>query len=426
MGRSAWLWLGLAALAGRAVAERELTSETLLLARIKVKMSENLSRLPNYTCLETIERSRRRAPSRRFRLVDTLRLEVALVGGKELFSWPGASAFEEKELRDMVGGGAIGNGNFGLHARSVFLSSSPTYTYIGEVSRDGRSSIRYDYQVPQMRSGYRIRVGSKEAIVGYHGSFWVDAKSLDLLRLEVHADDIPPYLEISSAGDEMEYKRVAIGEGNFLLPRSSVLTMTDVRGNVSRNHTLFTECRQYTGESFLSFGDPPPEVPRATPEPVTEVELPQGLVIELHLTTPVDGEQSAVGDPISAVVAANAKKKGKVIIPKGAVATGRLVRLEKRPGDFDYYVVGVRFSTIEFGNHRAAFLARLEDAGSPVQIGGRVSMSLVPGRRVIFQEPAAEQWTNVGVFYVRASRLRLTRGLRMIWRTESTTGGEKQ
>ena len=68
---------------------QELSPEVLLLARIKVKMAENLKGLPNYTCLQTIERSTRDAGNRRYRPLDTVRVEVALVDGKELFAWPG-------------------------------------------------------------------------------------------------------------------------------------------------------------------------------------------------------------------------------------------------------------------------------------------------------------------------------------------------
>jgi hypothetical protein len=39
-------------------AQETVAPETLMLERIKAKAAENLQRLPNYTCTETIERSR--------------------------------------------------------------------------------------------------------------------------------------------------------------------------------------------------------------------------------------------------------------------------------------------------------------------------------------------------------------------------------
>jgi hypothetical protein len=71
-------------------------------------MADNLARLPNYTCVQTIERSHRAARKKIFERQDLMRLEVALVGGQERFAWPGAKRIEETELlllaRDENGG----------------------------------------------------------------------------------------------------------------------------------------------------------------------------------------------------------------------------------------------------------------------------------------------------------------------------------
>ena len=121
--------------------------EILQLARVKAHMSDLLTRLPNYTCLQNIERSRR-VPSGRTQLVDVVRLEVALVDGDELFAWPGSKKFQDTKIIDMVKGGAIGNGNFALHAKSVFQSTVAQYTYIGEREIEGgRQTLAMGLQV---------------------------------------------------------------------------------------------------------------------------------------------------------------------------------------------------------------------------------------------------------------------------------------
>jgi hypothetical protein len=238
-----------------------LAPEIVLLGRIKAKAAENLQRLPNYTCTQTIERAHRNGKARKFEPLDTLRLEVALVEGKELFSWPGAGKFEEKGIGEIVGGGgAIGNGSFALHARSVFLSRWPTFTYFGETNLNGRRAIRYDYRVPQMLSGYQIRIGPNEAFVEYHGSFWVDADSLDLIRLEVHADNPPPNLNLTEANETMEYQRARIGGGDFLLPQSSELVMIE-----AQFRRAIPRCRR-AGASSTGAADPPGPRPHSGSE----------------------------------------------------------------------------------------------------------------------------------------------------------------
>ena len=133
-----FVWLGLAAsLAGQTGGPEP----EALLARIKAHVGESLKRLPNYTCLETVERFERRGGSSPLVLVDRLRLEVAMVGRKEFYAWPGESKFEEKTIGQLIPHGTIGNGDFALHAYAVFVARGPEFTYAGETDRNGRRLI---------------------------------------------------------------------------------------------------------------------------------------------------------------------------------------------------------------------------------------------------------------------------------------------
>ena len=309
--------------------------------RIRVQMSENLARLPNYTCTQTIERSRRRARGRRFELLDTLRLEVALVNGKELFAWPGSGKFEDRELSEIVGGGTSGNGNFALHARAVFLGGAARFTFLGEVETEDRRVYQYEYQVPRAASGYKLRVDKAEGLAGYGGRFEADVNTLDVVALDVIAVDIPSHIPLKEATARMRYRRMQIGSGDFLLPEGSELGLTDLDGNESRNVVHLSGCKQYGTESVISFAEAPsgdespaaasvaPSSPPAPPPvagPKSEIEeLPAGLVFETSLETSLRFPGAAIGDPIEARVVSDAKKKGAVMIPKGSTARGRLV-----------------------------------------------------------------------------------------------------
>lgn len=338
----------------------ELAPEVLLLARIKLHMAEILEKLPNYTCLETVERSRRRAANKKYELIDSLRLEVAYVERKEMFAWPGAGKFEEREFREFVPGGAFGNGNFALHARSVFLSNAASFSYESETVERNRRLVRFQFRIPQVLSGYSIRVGEAEAIVGYHGFFQADAGTLDLVRLQVIADELPPQLQLSEATDTLEYGRQRIGDTDFLLPLGSELRMIDMRGNEVRNRIVFSGCRQYAGESFLSFADPPPDSEPAPLTPV-EVQLPAGIVLEVELEAPLDLRTAAIGDPVIATVLRGVRKQGKTLVDKGARLSGRIHKLDRTRSS--YFAVGFTFGTLEFGGKRAGIASRVEDAG---------------------------------------------------------------
>ncbi|MEZ5354695.1 MAG: hypothetical protein R2762_18835 [Bryobacteraceae bacterium] len=400
-----WLFMAVAVLAAQDSAPEPaypgIHPDVLRIARIKTRMRENLTQLPNYTCTETIERSHRAPKSRRFQLDDTIRLEVALVNGKELFAWPGAGNFEDRPLRDLVGG-TIGNGSFALHARSVFLSNAPTYEYVGPVEEFGRSMHRYRYHVPLNRSGFQLRVGDQQGVAGYHGAFDVDQTSLDLIRLEVIAHDIPPHVPLSNARDEMRYQRVAIGERDFLLPQSSELTLTDLTGDESRNRTSFSSCHQYSGESTISFDDPPPPG-EAPPPPVAAVpvQLPEGLLFEARLTEALQFKDIAIGDPFEVELTTNAKQGKSTIVPRGAKARGRVTGYRRFYNRFEQQLLSLRIEEIEFPGARADVVA------VPVDI------------RIPAAGPTAVGKT--GMIYMRGQRQGLMKGTQIVWRVEPKT-----
>lgn len=228
-----------------------------LFQQIRAKMVEILEQLPDYTCRMTVERSARHNADEPFHTLDTLRFEVSYVAGREMFAFPGANSFEEKNLDEMVSGGTIGTGSFALHARAVFLGSSTRFIYVGETIEDGRLGIQFDFRVPRAGSKYAIRAeGGEPAIVGYRGSFRVDTETLDLIRLHVEADDIPSSLPVAASGETMEYARARIGNAEFLLPRASELIVRHANGSESRNRIGFDACRQYAGESVIRYEGP--------------------------------------------------------------------------------------------------------------------------------------------------------------------------
>ncbi len=385
----------------------------VMLAGIREKMRDNLARLPNYTCRLTIDRSFGRENAKRLRPIDTVHIEVGYVDGKELYAWPG-QRFANKPLEEMMpSGGAVGTGDFALHVKSIFLTNAPTFTFAGRTEQEGHDAIRFDFKVPQKKSRYLVRSGpERQQVVGYHGSFWADAQTLLLRRLEITLDDIPAALGIRRAGSLLNYAVTRIGGADFLLPHSSELFIVDAGGRESRNRTRFEQCHQYMGESIVSFADPS-SLPE-TPKPVTIIQLPAGLLLDLTLQGTIDGTRAVIGDPIHAVVSKDVAKSGAIVVPKGAKVTGRITRLGQRTaGRLTYQVLGLRFSTIEFDDHKAEFLGHMESvavAALQVTIGeGNRSNS---HRR---PPPGAGDT----MLYIKGNSLRLPAGAHMYWRTHT-------
>jgi hypothetical protein len=339
-----------------------------------------------------------------------LRFEVAEVDGDELFALPGNHDFRKMNLRELSPYGLMGNGAFSLLANAVFTTSRPEYHFAGEEKTDGHTVIRYNFRVSQLVSGYQISTSSGSAIVGYHGTFWADRQTFDVARMEIAADDIPLELGIDRAGQAVDYALVRIGASSALLPQSGDITMRQSNQWEERNQLTFTHCREYGVETTLSFGEVADSL---EPSAGTRaVELPPGLQLTIRLDTPIDSEKAQVGDPISGKVDEDAKIKGKIVVHKDALVSGRLRRLEQHLEGWPYVLARLEFTAIEFEGKTARFFAELEKI---VPLRGSEGLRRVATKDV----PGVGGLPGVGTVSQAGNRMLLPAGMRMIWRTLS-------
>src|SRR5690349_8630620 len=118
------------ALAPLAGFPQDLSPEVLMLARVKSHAREELARIPNYTCVEVLQRFHKTSgPKSTMKPLDTMQLEVAQIGGREMYSWLGDRNFKEDDPAAFIGSGMIGNGLFAAHLRSLFVAGSATFQY---------------------------------------------------------------------------------------------------------------------------------------------------------------------------------------------------------------------------------------------------------------------------------------------------------
>lgn len=389
------------------------------LASFREKIQQDMASIPNYTCLETIERTHRDPHSRSFKPVDTVRIEVSSINGKELFAWPGGRRFEDKDVTSLVPGGAIGNGMFAVFAHTLFLSGSGTIRYGGEENLAGRGTVRYDFRLPPLiNGGWEIWTGSAKATVASKGSFWFDPVSLDLIRLEEHGDDLPLRLHLEEAVIGIDYARTHIGDSDALLPKRSELTMTHFTGEASRNVTEFSQCREYASESTINFEAPSASLPEVPKPQVREVDLPAGLLLPVELDTAIDSKTAAVGDALHARVGQDVRYKENVVVPQGAALTGHIRSLERRSAPASF-AVGIEFTEIEWEGARAWFYAKLVDLDRK-PAGMHRLQTYFDGRveKVLIQS----EIPGVGIFFVDGAAFRTPPGFHMVWRTLAPTG----
>ena len=227
-----------------------------VLQRIRTQVEHDLSRLPNYTCHEVIERLIRPPSVNGLIQHDRVEVEVAFVGNRELFARPGESNFAEESLSRLVPTGTIGTGNFGSHTHSIFVGDAASFNYVGVSSKDGHKSYRFDFQVPQEKSRFLVKHSGAEAIVAYHGSFWADTDNFALVRLEFKADHIPSNIGVRFVSTKMRFSMMHFNDSDFLLPQHSELEASDSNGVYSLDGVTLKQCREYRGDSVVTYTGP--------------------------------------------------------------------------------------------------------------------------------------------------------------------------
>ena len=115
-----------------------------LLEQIEHRATEDLASVPNYVCVDSIERSLSIPGEHEFRRLDRVHAELAHIEGADRFSWIGNSAFQSRNPTAMVGYGAGFGGDFSDNRALVFKNNQTKTSYAGRVTIDGRPALRFE------------------------------------------------------------------------------------------------------------------------------------------------------------------------------------------------------------------------------------------------------------------------------------------
>jgi hypothetical protein len=406
------------------------TPAQILFNRVRAKVLDNVSRVPRYTCVETVTRvlyhpQYGNRPSRCSDLVaareqlkspgllmwhDRLRLDVAVGKDSEMFSWAGGSSFETGAMGDLAGTGATGSGAFGSFLMSVFGKDGEKFRFVGDRDIPQGKFTAFEFEVPQVKSHYQYTTGSSQSrIIGYHGAFYVVPATAGLRRLEVIADSFPPG-EACRVVDTMDYSTVKIGSGEFMLPEVSTMDVLYSSGDEAKNETHFSGCREYVGETKITFDDPSDAASPASQARAALKALPPKTRIRVKVDPPISTETAAAGDPITAAVEHEVRVKGQVLVRTSDRLHGRILRLEQDMVPTPRWTVAIRFDSIERDGVTEAVNFK------PVDDGDRVPTP--PGRRAPPPEPLKRP-AGAGVFILAgAGNLTLDQKFHSEWETK--------
>lgn len=402
-----------------------------LVGRMKAHLQAELSNLPNYTCLETVARfHKERAPEPkklpRLAPLDRILLEVIYSNHREYFDAPGDGASSIADPSKFVGSGMIGNGAFAMTLRNVV--DGARITFAGMETAGGRTAARFDYHM--LGKSLHLSIPSGVGSVGEEGSLWVDPSSLDVIRVESNAIDIPSYLRLRETSMQVSYARVQLGEANALLPQEADLHMVQTTGEEDYDRMAFTHCRAFSAQSAIRFDSGSDHLTgparlddvktQSRPEAVPGA-IPPLLLITLQLTTPIT-DKDVVGTPIEAKVLGDVLRKRVVIVPNGSLARGRIRRLERYQGRAAAdYIVGLEFTEVQTSRGPLSFYADLLRMDKRREIRPSLSEQVfvrsTAGFEATTEEITLPELPGVASFFVRGRGFSVPSGFRTVWRT---------
>lgn len=394
-----------------------------LLQRAVPRALSNLERIPNCTCVQTVDRDYVRAAKVRSRSVceetlqdpfpmrdriasaDRLRLEVTMSGRGEIFSWAGASHFEDSNIDQVVTTGAIGTGTFAGFLGAAFKDHGRGLTFRRNLIVNQRGRIEYAFFVNELESGYHVKTFSMAGDgirAAYTGTVQIDTETADVVAISVRTAKLPREVGNCRTLTSIEFANTKLGNDGFLLPTLARQRFVYANGEEIDNTITFSLCREYHTETTLMFGDaePPPGENTAKPEPCY---LLAGLRFTLELTAPIVFKTAAAGDPFTAKLTEPIQdENGRTFAPKGAVVKGRLMRVEFRYSTHDVVLL-LRPDILELSRSTVMLKATRVWSPSPKQ----------PKQELIVGRPGEQD--SVAFIFAHASAV--PKGFRSDWQT---------
>jgi hypothetical protein len=378
------------------------------LARARDILIERNKRLPDYTCLQTVDRryfrprhkhdhatpcdqGRPRNPnSLALESSDRLRLDLKVSQGEEIGSWPG-SQFSSRSIFDLAGG-AYGTGILGALISDTFVKGGAAYQYTGEQTSAGAHLSSFNYQVPAASSHYQVKTGSGWAPAAFAGAFWIDSDSLQLKRLTAQSKGLPPESGACEVSTDVDYQEVHAGTGSFLLPQQSSMHIVMQDGNETEFTAVYSGCREYHGEATIHFDEAPVEG-QAKAGTTPAAPIPAGLSFSLALAEPIDTDSAAAGDLVKAKVRQPVRgaKSKTVLVPAGAAVEVRIVQMQHWLSDKPRFSIALLPEKVEVAGVWRPLYAKASPQRSlevaDVQHGNMVSQS---GDTVVIIPPAGQ------------------------------------
>jgi hypothetical protein len=333
-----------------------------------------------------------------------------MTGTGEIFSWIGASRLSDAPINHLVDGPMV-TGSFGGFLSIVFKQDVQKFNFEGTTEADGRSLMAYSFQVASEHSGYIVKVPGAWVRSGYSGTALVDPETDGLVRLTVSTTGLPAATGACEISTNLDLNMVKIGDSEFLLPAQARQRYVITSGEETESTTVFSECREYRGESSVSFTGADSGAggsgQSATSAPI---RVPAQQKFTFELTAPIASLTAAAGDAFSGTLLTPLRdQRGRTMAPAGSLVEGRLLRVERHHIAPAFTIIALKLESVDVAGSKLP-LAAVRDL-SQESVGKRKGKAHV---EIPLPLPSEK---NAGVFRFAEDQAVVPRGFRSEWRT---------
>jgi hypothetical protein len=215
--------------------------------------------IPNFTCIRTTRHLVALSATKAWHSEAKIASELSYYGHEEHYRLMAVDDIPSKKVpnRSKGEGWVEMNGNFGWILKQLFDPKvHPHFEWHAWDDLRGRHAMVFSFRVVLAESqavsttcsSWLVFDRCKEKNYAFHGLLFVDAETLDILRIEDVPDGLPAsYIQGNTSVD---YGRIAVAGSEYLLPVADQIE-TNSGKVLYRNDSTYTDYRKFVSESTL-------------------------------------------------------------------------------------------------------------------------------------------------------------------------------
>jgi hypothetical protein len=204
--------------------------------------------LPNFICLRTVAHLRSDSKAKHWRTEGKENSELSIVDGQEH-----NRVLDRKRPHPLTT-----EGEFGAALTEVLNPARDAhFSWAGWNTLDNQRVATFNFEIDLAHTTKTVRDWGVSAKLPYRGTLWADPQTGVVVKVEHVSDEIPPELRMKKATTLVQYAKVAINGQPCMLPVHAESSI-EVRNGWVKNEIDFSNYREFSADSKITFGPPAP------------------------------------------------------------------------------------------------------------------------------------------------------------------------